>query len=57
MRFYVLAQAEVEVEAASVEEALIKGQAAHDRFMLDSKTPYHERLKWMAWAVPEAEAK
>ena len=52
MRYFVLAQTEIEVEAASREEALFKGQAALDRFQL-SKAPFHEALQWLAWAVPE----
>ena len=55
MRYFVLAQTEVEVEAASQEEALLKGQHALDRYQLDPLRPFHEALKWFAWAVPEEE--
>ena len=55
--WYVLGQIEIPVHAASVDEALLKGQAAFDRQLHLDKTPAHDALEWLAWAVPEAEAK
>lgn len=51
--WFVLAQTEIEVEAASQAEALIKGQHSLDRYQLDTLRPFHEALRWLAWAVPE----
>ena len=51
MRFFVLAQLELPVEADSVEEATTKGQAALDSTITFGKIAPHEAFKWFAYAV------
>ena len=56
MLFYVLAQLEQPIEAASVAEAIMKGQAELDRMrLLQPEKPAHEALQWYAYASPEEE--